>query len=210
MQSEANTDLKVGITVLVGLALLLFGIGWAKGWHLGGVEHLLHAKFPTAGGIEAGDPVYIRGIKHGTVTTINSPPGRDVDITMDIDQPETLHKNATASIMMLELMGGKKVEIDEGNIGSFDPAKDTLQGYFTGDISSLVALLSSLSGTLPSITHNLDTLLADISNFFDHGKFKDKTYALVDDAGKTITEFRDVLAENRATLKRTLEQADNL
>ncbi|MDP4237316.1 MAG: hypothetical protein Q8919_12790, partial [Bacteroidota bacterium] len=47
-------------------------------------------------------------------------------------------------------------------------------------------------------------------NFFDHGKFKDKTYALVDDAGKTITEFRDVLAENRATLKRTLEQADNL
>src|SRR5689334_10774442 len=101
MRSAAATDLKVGLTVLVGIVLLLVGIGLAKGWHIGGTRHLLHAKFPTAGGIEEGDPVYIRGIKHGTVAKINSPPGKEVDITMDIDQPEILHKDATASILVL-------------------------------------------------------------------------------------------------------------
>ena len=86
MRSGANTDLKVGLTVLIGLALLLFGIGWAKGWHFRSDQHLLYARFPTAGGIEKGDPVFIRGIKHGTVSDIISIPGKDVDITMEIDQ----------------------------------------------------------------------------------------------------------------------------
>jgi len=205
-----NTDLKVGLTVLIGLALLLFGIGWAKGWHFGGEQHLLHARFPTAGGIEKGDPVYIRGIKHGTVTEINSPPGKEVDITMNLDQLEVLHKDATASILMLELMSGKKVEIEEGTTGQLDPSRDTIKGSFDGDISTLVALLSSLKGNLPSIVRNLDTVLGNLTDFFGKGQFKEKAYSTLDDADKTLKDLHDVLMENRASLKRTLDQADTL
>jgi len=208
--SKKNTDFKVGITVLFGIIALLLGIAWAKGWHLGGVHNILHARFPTAGGIEAGDPVFIRGINHGKVTEIHSPPGKEVDITMDIDQPEELHKDATAMIMMLELMSGKKVEIDGGTTGTFDPAKDTLQGSFPGDISSLVAVLSSLSGSLPAITKNVDSVLRNLTDFFDNGKFKTKAYAAIDDADATVKDLRNVLLENRGALKRTIDQADVL
>jgi len=210
LRSEANTDLKVGLTVLIGIAILLLGIGWAKGWHFGGVPHILHAKFATAGGIEAGDPVYIHGIKHGTVSAINSPAGKDVDITMDLDQLEPLHKDAIASIMMLELMGGKKIEIDAGKAGNFDPTKDTIQGYFTGDVSSLVALLSSLSGSLPSITKNLDSVLGNLTDFFGNGKLKEKAYNAIDQADQTLKDLHGVLSENRDALKRTIDQADVL
>jgi ABC-type transporter Mla subunit MlaD len=208
--SQRSTDFKVGLTVLIGIVLLLFGIGLAKGWHIGSTEHLLHARFPTAGGIEKGDPVLIRGIKHGTVTDIFSPPGKDVDITMDLDQSETLHKDATASILMLELMGGKKVEIDEGTTGLFDPVKDTLQGFFNGDISTLVAALSTVSGSFPSLTRNVDSLLLTINDFFDHGNFKSKTFAAIDRAEETLKQFQSVLSENRASLKHTIDQADVL
>lgn len=213
MRSETNTDLKVGLTVLVGLALLLFGIGWAKSWHLGGVRQELHAKFPTAGGIGKGDPVFIRGIEHGKVSSIYSAPYKDsVDITIDIDQPSViLHKDATATIMMLELMGGKKIEINEGiTAEKFDLAKDTLRGYFTGDISSLVAMLSSLSGSLPAIIHNVDTVLRNLTDFFDNGKFKNKAYSAIDRADQTLKDLQNVLMENRASLKRTIDQADVL
>jgi ABC-type transporter Mla subunit MlaD len=207
---NANTNLKVGTTVLLGLALLLFGIGMAKGWHFGGVHNILHARFATAGGIENGDPVFIRGINHGKVTAINSPAGKEVDITMDIDQTEKLHKDASAKIMMLELMSGKKVEIDEGMTGSFDPEKDTLQGISNGDLSSLVDLLNSLSGSLASITHNVDSVLRGLTDFFDNGKFKTKAYSAIDDADATLKDLRAVLLENREGLKRTIDQADVL
>jgi phospholipid/cholesterol/gamma-HCH transport system substrate-binding protein len=208
--SKKNTDLKVGITVLIGIIVLLLGIGWAKDWHFGGVHNILHARFPTAGGIETGDPVFIRGIKHGVVTIVNSPPGKDVDITMDIDQSVGLHKNAMAHIMMLELMSGKKVEIEEGTDGMFDPVKDTLQGFSNGDLSSLVDLLNSLSGTLPAITKNVDTVLRNLTDFFDNGKFKAKAYSAIDDADATLKDLRNVLGENRNALKRTIDQTDVL
>jgi ABC-type transporter Mla subunit MlaD len=112
--------------------------------------------------------------------------------------------------MMLELMGGKKIEIDEGTTGKFDLAKDTLHGYFTGDISSLVAMLSSLSGSLPSITHNIDTVLRNLTDFFDNGKFKEKAYSAIDRADQTLKDLQTVLVENRASLKRTIDQADVL
>ena len=213
MQSERNTDFKVGLTVLIGLGLLLFGIGMAKGWHLGGVHNILHARFPDAGGIAPDDPVFIRGINHGKVTEINSQPGKDVIVTMDIDQAETLYKDASAQIMMLEVMSGKKVEIYEGSKGSLDkldPAKDTIQGSYPGDLSSLVAVLNSISGSLPAITHNVDSVLRNLTDFFGNGKFKEKAYSALDNADQTLKDLRAVLLENRGALKRTIDQADVL
>jgi phospholipid/cholesterol/gamma-HCH transport system substrate-binding protein len=212
VRSGANTDLKVGLTVLIGLALLLIGIGMAKGWHLGSVEHLLFARFPTAGGIETGDPVFIRGIKHGTVTEISSLSSRsDVVVTMNIDQEVSLHEDAKATIMMLELMSGKKVEIEEGTSERKAlTAKDTIQGSSPGDLSSLVTVLNSLSGNLPSIVRNLDTVLNNLTDFFGNGTFKMKAYSTIDDADRTLNDLHNVLTENRESLKRTMDQADTL
>jgi ABC-type transporter Mla subunit MlaD len=211
VRSKANSDLKVGLTVLIGIVLLLFGIGLAKGWHIGSSSHSLHAHFTTAGGIEEGDPVYIRGIKHGTVAKINSSAGSDVDLVLDIDDKTgKLHKDATATILMLELMGGKKVEIDEGINGTFDEAKDTIMGVFPGDLSTLVAALNTVSGSFPSLTRNVDSVLLAINGFFDRGKFKDKAYATLDRAELALKDLQSVLSENRGALKRTIDQADVL
>jgi len=194
----------------MGIAVLLFGIGWAKDWHLGSAPHLLHARFPTAGGIEKGDPVFVHGIKHGTVTDIKSLAGKDVDVTMDLDQPEILHKDATASIMMLELMGGKKVEIAKGTSGTFDPVKDTINGTFEGDISTLIAALSTVSKSFPSLTRDVDSVLVQISDFLGNGSLKTKAYSAIDDASRTLKSIGSVLSENREALKRTIDQADQL
>ncbi len=210
MQAERNTDLKVGLTVLIGLALLLLGIGMAKNWHLGGVHNILHARFADAGGIATDDPVFIRGINHGKVTEILSLANRDVEVTMDIDQAEVLHKDATATILMLEVMSGKKIEINEGTYGTFDKAKDTLMGSYPGDISTLVAVLNSISGSLPAITKNVDSVLRSLTDFFGNGKFKEKVYTTLDGADQTLKDLRTVLLENRESLKRTIDQADVL
>ncbi len=71
MTKEERTDIRVGITVLIGIVLLL-------GWHRVGETLAFRSRprnctahgFPTAAGLERGDPVDVNGVKLGTVEDI--------------------------------------------------------------------------------------------------------------------------------------------
>ncbi|MEI8133731.1 MAG: MlaD family protein [bacterium] len=210
MLSKKNTDFKVGVTVLVGIVLLLLGVGWAKGWKLGSQEHLLIARFPSAGGIEQGDPVFIQGINHGKVASVTTSATGEVQMTLDIDETVALHKDATASIMMLELMSGKKVEILAGSTGSFDPKRDTLFGTYEGDLSSLIASIGAVSKNFPLLIRNIDSVLASVNDLFAAGELKKKTFTILDDAERSMKLIQSVIAENRSGLKSTIEEAEKL
>lgn len=215
MRRDPNTDFKVGLTVLAGIVLLLLGIGWAKGWKFGH-EFTLLGKFPTAAGIEKGDAVYISGIKRGMVGTIEAR-HNDVLIEMTLDQEIPLHKDATASIMMLELMGGKKIEIAPGTAGVFDPKLDTLSGYSTGDLSTLVATLTELSDDLTSITYRGDTLLGILNEMLGDPRIRKGVPQALDDARKTLADvsrvtesINSLIGENRGSIRNIARRTDEL
>lgn len=195
--------------VLAGLIILIFGIGWAKGWHYGGSQLMLVASFPSASGLEKGDPVYVRGLKRGTVDRVSEADGR-ILVHIDLFEPVLIHKDASASIAMLELMGGKKIDIAPGDRGTFDPALDTLSGNANGDLSSLVSFVNSLTGTVERLAMRVDTVLGSINGIFGNGALKDKTYALLDQATRAIIDVRQTLDANKVSISRTLSDVDEL
>ncbi|MDP4198416.1 MAG: MlaD family protein [Bacteroidota bacterium] len=209
MTKEERTDIKVGATVLVAIALLLFGILWAKGWHFGPNEVVVRAIFPTAGGIEKGDPVMVSGIKRGLVREVLL---RDtgVMVTMGFDPPVDLRRDASAKISMLELMSGKKVEIDPGVASERLPAGAIMYGVYSGDVSTLVAMVNSLSATLQSVTVKADTLFTSLNSVFRGDSMKTQLSAVlvsVDQAAKRATAM---LAENGTAIRHTFSQADTV
>ncbi len=131
MTNEEQTDIKVGITVLAGIALLLFGIGWAKGWNTAGHEIRYQAAFQNAGGLELGDPVTLNGVKRGIVREVETRQS-DVLVTMGFSDKLDLHEDASASISMLELMTGKKVELHPGTSSKPLPPNTIIPGVFSG------------------------------------------------------------------------------
>ncbi|MBS1904181.1 MAG: MCE family protein [Bacteroidetes bacterium] len=209
MRQQANTDLKVGLMVLVGLAILIFGIGWAKSWRYGAEQIALNTTFESASGIEVGDPVFIRGLKRGQVDKISESGGR-IAVRIELFEPITLHKDASASIAMLELMGGKKIDISPGTTGSFDLSRDTLLGNANGDLSSIVSFVNSLTGTVEQLAHRVDSVLASVNDIFGNGALKSKSYALLDEATRTIATVHRTLDENRTAIAKTLGDIDEL
>lgn len=210
MQQQRNTNFKVGITVLVGLAVLIFGIGWAKSWNFNNAQHYLTATFPTVSGLERGDGVFIRGVRHGVVDQITESTNGTILVRMALTDAQPIHRDASAIISMLELMGGKKVDISPGSNGNFDLARDTLIGTAGGDISSLISFANSLAPTIDIILHKVDTVLNSVNDLFGNGALKQKTYAALDNAAATIADLRTVIKENRETLSRTLNDVDRL
>jgi phospholipid/cholesterol/gamma-HCH transport system substrate-binding protein len=205
---EERTDVKVGATVLVAVGLLLFGILWAKGWHFGPNEVVVWAVFPTAGGIEKGDPVMVSGIKRGLVREV-VPRGSGVKISMGFDPPVDLRKDAKATISMLELMSGKKVEIDPGVASAALASTDTIMhGSYAGDVSTLVGMVNALSATLQSLVVKGDTLFTALNSMFKGDTIKNELSATLVSVDQIARRATALLDENGTAIRHTFAQAD--
>jgi phospholipid/cholesterol/gamma-HCH transport system substrate-binding protein len=213
VDTERKTNIKVGLTVLIGIAVLIIGIALGKGLSLGGRSQVVKALFPTAGGLELGDPVTINGLKKGKVTAIELQ-NQDVLVTMEFPERIALKKDAQASIMMFELMGGKKVELVSGRAADELPNGAVIRGDYTGDIGSLVAMVGSLSETVKSVAIKADTLLGSLNGFFAEGDLRGDINRTLGNADRALSSVDRVagradrmLAENSAGLKNTLAEA---
>ena len=215
MTKEEKTDIRVGATVLLAIAILLFGIAWAKQWQPGAKNLTVRAVFPTAGGLEPGDPVMVNGVKHGTVKDLQVRQS-DVIVTLSLDQRIDLRRDATASIAMLELMSGKKVELHPGSLPESLPPGALIPGIYSGDISSMVAMLTSLSSTLESVIGKTDTLFTSLNGVMSGNGLRDKLNGTLDAAEVTFgrvdaaaNRASALLDENGPALARTLRSADS-
>lgn len=209
MTKEQKTDVKVGATVFVAVTLLMLGIIWAKQINFGTPAETAQAWFATAGGLGKGDAVLVSGIKSGVVAEIVNKDG-GVLATLTFDHHVDLRKDATASITMLELMGGKKVDLQPGRSTERLPAGAIIPGIYSGDISSLVAMVTALSGTLQSIAGRADTLFASLNGVMGGDTLKQKISATLTTVNTAATQLTKVLAEDGPAMRRTFEGADQL
>ena len=109
MTSEKKTEIKVGITVFAALLLLAFIFGWAKNFNLNQNTKLLNVKFPTVAGLAIADMVSVNGVRKGLVNSISTD-GNFAKVEIKFSEDVQLREDASFSIMMLDLMGGKKIE----------------------------------------------------------------------------------------------------
>jgi phospholipid/cholesterol/gamma-HCH transport system substrate-binding protein len=70
MKKQKKAELKVGITVIVGIIILLWVLGWAKNFSFNSDEKFLSISFDNVAGLSVGDFVSVQGIKTGYVEKI--------------------------------------------------------------------------------------------------------------------------------------------
>ena len=112
MKEKQKHELKVGLTVLVSFAIIAGGFFLVKEWSLSGNEYPLLIRFETSAGIQKGDLVTINGVKSGRVDNVLVD-GTSVLIRTMMKEEFKLTSDAHARIQMVELMGGKKIEITQ-------------------------------------------------------------------------------------------------
>ena len=62
-----NAELIVGLTVIVGLSILLFGILWGKNYRLASNQVTVGFLFQNTSGLRVNDPVTVNGVSKGQV-----------------------------------------------------------------------------------------------------------------------------------------------
>jgi len=209
MKNQKKAELKVGITVIVAVIILLWIIGWAKNINLNSAEKMLTISFQNVAGLVVGDFVSVQGIKEGYVKALRNE-NNFVLVDVSLSENVKLKKDAQFSIMMVDLMGGKKIEISPGKSNIEIDYSQIQNGAFFGDISTAMASLGNVQNDLVSIIKEVKTTLTSLNKLVNNAKFIDGIHNSVFSLNNIIKKTDFLLSNNSEAISELIKNSNEL
>ncbi|MHB2154247.1 MlaD family protein [Calditrichota bacterium GD2] len=208
-----STEFKVGLTVVIATFILVYGIIWGKGYSLKTHKHQLQLVFDNIGGMVPGDPVTVNGVKEGKVVNIDWK-GRDVLVTIELDDRVKLYEDATFTIISAELLAGMKVEIFPGRSERrLNLAKQPFRGKYGGRIVDVGLTIDKLAQDMSALTFRLDTTTALINSLLRTGQLQENITSTLENLNAISAGFAslpDTLSETLTQLNAAIRNVNRL
>ncbi|MEW6653905.1 MAG: MlaD family protein [Bacteroidota bacterium] len=209
MKDQRKTEIKVGVTVIVGILILLWVLGWAKNLTIGAERKELSVKFSSVAGLEIGDPVTINGVRKGYVDDIIIQ--NDVVVTrLNLEEEVSLKRDSKFSVMMLDLMGGKKIEVHPGTSYEDIDYYQMQNGEFVGDIASAMAMLSSVQNDLVDVIKEVKISLASVNKTLTDQQFNNDLKSSVTNLVQLTENLNSLIKTNSTEINKLLKSGNEL
>lgn len=202
VKEQQRNEIKVGLTVVTGLIILLLGFSYFKDWSVGRSEYSIHMRFHTSAGLDVGDQVTVNGVRAGKIIRVDLKDG-GVEVEAVISSDVEVKEHARPIIQMLELMGGKKIDIVQGAEGPPLPDGVVLDGQVDPDVAGALGMLGDMQGNVREIGTQADSLLRSINAIIGDQRF-------ITAMKETISNLHTVSAELRNYLARNGENIEDL
>lgn len=206
MKQDRKTEIKVGISLLVSVVILMWVIAWAKNVDLFSDKKELTISFNSVAGLTPGDLVAVNGVKKGIVESITLD-GNNVLVKTTLDEDVDIRSDAAFSIMMLDLMGGKKIEISPGSSHQQIDYSVVQSGLFSGDISTAMATLSGMEQNIKNIIEELSITLSAVNNILVDDKFASDVKNAFSELNSLSKRTSQLIDENRVGIKSLIDSS---
>lgn len=200
MRDQRKTEIKVGVTALVALLLLIWIFGWAKNYRFNQDIKTVKIQFESANGLEKGDVVTVNGVRKGTVKGIDIS-GNSAIVTAELEPDVKLKQDATFGISMLDLMGGKKVEIKPGNSPNELNYRELQHGEFYADVPAVMAMLGSVQNDLVRIIKEVQVTLTSINGVLADKDFNQQMKTSLANLSEVSSKLNIMIDENRQSIR---------
>lgn len=167
MNIKFNKEFKIGLSVIVAIALLIFGIDYLKGINLFTPSNYYIAEYDNVAGLEVSAPVTIDGFKVGQVRELNfnyEKPGK-IQVVLALDKHLNVPEDTYAQLAS-SLLSGASVELKMGHSTKMLEKGSVIKTRGVSDIMDALAndLMPQVNSILPkidSLLYNLNMLVAD-------------------------------------------------
>ncbi len=190
---KASKELKIGIFVTLVLILSFFVINFMREKDLFNRDIELSARYSDVCGLSSSAPVYIKGFKAGTVTSVgyDSAAG-EFTVTCSVSKDFRLPADTRMVIYSTDIMGSKGIDLVPGVSTEILDDGAFIAGETRPDLlSSLGSGIVPLTGKISSAIDSLNVTVANINNIL----------------GK---ENRDGIASALRHLDRTMSNIENI
>lgn len=200
MKNERITEIKVGLTVIIGLIIFLWILGWAKNFSLRSTDQNILVRFSNVAGLEIGDNVTVNGVRKGFVKDMKVD-NNNVLVTLNVDGDVDLRNDAKFTLNMLDLMGGKRVEIYPGNSEEKLDNKNIYSGEFLSDIPSVMAVFGSVQDDLTTLLKDIKITLSAMNEYLTDKKMESDIKTSLTNLSEVSRKLNLMIDENRDGIK---------
>jgi phospholipid/cholesterol/gamma-HCH transport system substrate-binding protein len=137
-------EVKVGLTVLIALAVLLGGVAWLKDFQFQRSTRVWKVWFPQTGGLSKSDEVQVNGLRKGSVHKVHLT-GNGVIVDLALAREVQLTHDSDVAIRNLGLMGEKVIAVDLRSTGAPWTERDTILGVYDRGIPEVMTDVSAPS-----------------------------------------------------------------
>ena len=190
MDRKISKELKIGLTFVITIIILFFGLNFLKGINIFSSTNTYYAVYKNIDGLVPSNTVSIKGYKVGQVKKVrynfNSEKPFLVEVTVNKDIK--LPKGTVFYLADEGLISGKMIDISLGT------GSELIK--LTEKISEYMPQISNVISNLEAITHNVNVLLTDESLKHAIGSLG----PTVDNLNKTINQLRASTASLPSTM----------
>lgn len=199
----AWASLKSGVVISLSLFFLFIAFFFS-----GNIASLfikkadLYAKIPNIQGLRSGAPVWLYGAEIGKVDKLKiTDDGIIISISLEKKYSRLIHKDATAAVMTMGILGDKFIEIKPGTLQTDLITKnDTISGISSVDFDQITSV------AFTTITQ-IDTVIAQLAQLLNNITHSTGSFAqLLNDS--TLYKQLALTAQNLSNLTNNVKKSD--
>jgi phospholipid/cholesterol/gamma-HCH transport system substrate-binding protein len=167
------TELRVGLFVLVGLAVLAAGIFYVTGAEFLGPKYRLKTFLPEVSGLANGAPVRVDGVEVGNVESVKLVPrvpgktldkNKNIEVVMRVDRryQSDILTDSSASLVTEGLLGNRYVNISRGFTGIPLKEGQEVPGAEEKAMKEVVERSADLLGNLQALSTSVRELISGV------------------------------------------------
>lgn len=201
-----KTELKIGISLVLGVLLFYWGVNYLKGEDIFSTQRKFYVVYENTEGLITTAPVTVNGFQIGQVSDIQFMPDGSghlvVGLKISSDFPIT--EGTVAKVYSSNIMGEKSVSLSSKSGALLAESGDTLVGDTERDLTEEVNMqLAPIKARTEQLLGTLDTVIGLASGFLDERtseNFKEtfesinKTFKSVEESAAEISGY---LADNK-------------
>jgi phospholipid/cholesterol/gamma-HCH transport system substrate-binding protein len=187
----------------VGIILFIWILTWAKSFSLSTSDKNILVRFKNVSGLEIGDEVALNGVKKGFVDDFKVD-GNDVIVKLSVEKDTPLKEDAEFRIAMLDLMGGKKVEIYPGISEQEIDYTKIQTGTFSPDVATIMTMVGGIQDDINTSIKDIKITLNALNNYLTDKDLNLNIKSSVDNLSEASRKLNLMMDENRENLKKLI------
>jgi len=167
---SASKITRIGILIIVSVAILVWGVSYLKGINIFKTEYTYHVVYKDVNGIAPANEVLISGFKVGQVMGVEYIPdtvSRFV-VSFTIEEKYRIRKGSVAEVFSKDFMGTRAIRILQTKDTIFHKEGDTLYSAIEGTLVEQVNMeIAPLKRKAESLISSLDSAIIIVRSIFN-------------------------------------------
>jgi phospholipid/cholesterol/gamma-HCH transport system substrate-binding protein len=200
------SEVKIGLTVILAMAILVGTIIWGKGYSLRAKSKIVSVRFVDIAGLEGGAFVLVNGLRKGQVKEFILEQ-EDVLVHLSVNENVKLYDDAVFEITSPDLMGAKVINIVPGISGKASAPGYVFQGKSGGGMNELMRMSSTLVDDVKRLLAVLEETAIAINKTAADPRLQEAFVSSVNNLDKSSQRTLELITVNEGKLN---EVMDNL